>query len=92
MAQDLQDVILHVDKNKFAHLIRILLTNAIRYSPQPSIITVAIELQKISKSRSMSNNNIEKYCLKIVISDKGCGFPLVSYILMKYIRNIMYII
>jgi signal transduction histidine kinase len=89
MAQDLQNVILHVDKNKFSRLIRILLTNAIRHSTRQSIIKVIIELQKMPRSRSMSSNNTEKYSLKIVISDQGCGLPLVRNIFMiimiKYI-------
>ena len=65
MANLLQDIIVHIDKTQFIHLIRILLTSIINTSTSESIINVNIELQKHSLSTfSFPNKNF----LKIQIS------------------------
>ena len=68
MGQDLRDVIIHVDKSKLDHLMRILLNNAIDAAPPQTIITINVELIKNMASLLHSYN---KYLLKIVISYIG---------------------
>ena len=81
LATLLKDIILHIDKNQFIHLMRILLTNIINISKSESIINVDIDLQNNPASTFSFQ---EKYFLKINISYKVNDSVLVKKDLYIY--------
>jgi len=77
------------DTGRIAQVVRNLLSNALKFSPQPGWVRVRIEDGTLGPDRPASAGNLAASCVRLRVSDQGCGVPENEYeaIFEKYVQS-----